>query len=215
VPDLPDQEKQLLTILQCVANAPWGWGRQTLIRILLGDTKARRGRRALHEKACDQAEFGVLDFRSKAAIGGMLDDLEQAGLLAARRLKHGGEVLDLTVQGRAALADASVPAVFVGPAQEESSGEFPRVSPDTAEAEPDVDEVLYATLRAWRLEHAREQGVPSFVIFHDSHLRAIATHRPTTPESLLKVKGVGQVKLEKYGASIIGLVQEHVGKKAD
>jgi hypothetical protein len=29
------------------------------------------------------------------------------------------------------------------------------------------------------------------------------------------VKGVGQRKLERYGASIIGLVQEHLGKKAD
>jgi ATP-dependent DNA helicase RecQ len=56
--------------------------------------------------------------------------------------------------------------------------------------------------------------VSEFVIFHNSHLRAIAAHKPTTREALLEVKGVGPRKLEKYGAAIIGLVREHLPSEA-
>jgi ATP-dependent DNA helicase RecQ len=104
-PDLPDERVQLLTILRCVANAPWSWGRQTVVRILRGEDKARYGRHTLHEKACAQAEFGTLGFRSKVGIKRMVERLESAGFLAPRQLKHGGIVLDLTAKGKAALED--------------------------------------------------------------------------------------------------------------
>jgi ATP-dependent DNA helicase RecQ len=103
--DLPHEREQLLTILRCVVDAPWSWGRRNLVRILRGDDKARYGRRPLHEKAREQTGFGALAFRSKTAVGHMLDHLEGGGFLKARRLDHGGVVLDLTSAGRAALRD--------------------------------------------------------------------------------------------------------------
>jgi ATP-dependent DNA helicase RecQ len=75
----------------------------------------------------------------------------------------------------------------------------------------DVDEALFQKLRAWRLEQAREQEVPPFVVFHDSHLRAIAAHHPVTLEALSELKGIGPRKLEQYGAAVIELVRQHLG----
>jgi ATP-dependent DNA helicase RecQ len=106
--DLPGEREQLLVILQCVENAPWSWGRRTLTRILRGDVKSRPGQYALHQKAREQAEFGALAFRSRTAVERLIRRLEHAGLLAARRLDHGGAVLDLTPDGKAALADPTV-----------------------------------------------------------------------------------------------------------
>jgi ATP-dependent DNA helicase RecQ len=83
-------------------------------------------------------------------------------------------------------------------------------SPKKDAAGLDMDEALFETLRAWRLEQARAQGVPAFVIFHDSHLRAIAAHRPGTLEALSELKGIGPRKLENYGASVIELVRQHL-----
>ncbi len=103
--DLPDEREQLLVILQCVENAPWSWGRRTLTRILRGDVKSRPGQYALHQKAREQTEFGALAFRSSTAVERLIRHLEHAGLLAARQLDHGGVVLDLTSDGKAALAD--------------------------------------------------------------------------------------------------------------
>jgi len=73
-----------------------------------------------------------------------------------------------------------------------------------------VDETLFQALRTWRLEQARAQEVPPYVILHDSHLRGIAAHRPVTLEALSELKSVGPSKLEKYGAAVIALVRKHL-----
>ncbi len=61
----------------------------------------------------------------------------------------------------------------------------------------------FATLRAWRLATARAQGVPPYVIFHDSVLQEIATSRPATLAELAAIKGVGQSKLLRYGEELL------------
>ena len=204
---LPDEREQLLTILRCVSAAPWSWGRVTLVRILRGDEKAHRGARPLHEKARDHVGFGTLAFRSKTAVERMLERLEYGGFLKTRQLGHGGVVLDLTSTGKAALQNPAALEGLIRPAEKPPP---PRKSPQKDEAELDVDEALFQALRTWRLEQARAQEVPPYVVFHDSHLRAIAAHQPVTLEALSELKGVGPSKLEKYGAAVIELVRKHL-----
>jgi ATP-dependent DNA helicase RecQ len=204
-PGLLDEREQLLTILRCVAR--WSWGRVSLVRILRGEAKARPGGQPLHERARDQVGFGALAFRSGTAVERMVDCLEHGGFLRARRLDHGGVVLDLTPEGRAALQDPSALDGLLSPAQEPPPGKLPK-GKDTVDL--DVDQVLFEALRTWRLEQARVQGVSPFIVFYDSHLRAIAAHRPVTLEALSELKGIGPRKLEKYGSAVIQLVREHV-----
>ena len=61
----------------------------------------------------------------------------------------------------------------------------------------------FETLRAWRAETARDQGVPAYVIFHDSTLREISLTQPTTTTQLGTITGVGETKLAKYGDGIL------------
>ena len=68
------------------------------------------------------------------------------------------------------------------------------------------DQELLAALKKWRLEKAKADGMPAFVIFHDSTLEAIASSKPSTIEELGTVSGVGPTKLERYGDDIIELV---------
>jgi len=209
-PGLPSERAQLLTILSCAANAPWSWGRTTLVRILRGEGKGRYGRRDLHEKAVAQAEFGALAFRSKTAIDHMVDQLECRGFLAARRLDHGGVVLDLTSKGRGALKNPNKLAGLGEQGRVRPESKPRRASADVREGSQNVDETLFSILRKWRLDKAREEEIPPFCVFHDSHLRAIAAERPATTERLLDVHGVGSRKMEKYGPEIIDLVLEHL-----
>ena len=65
---------------------------------------------------------------------------------------------------------------------------------------------LFERLREWRAETAKEQGVPAYVIFHDKTLKEIAQSRPANPNELMTVQGVGQAKMERYGAKILELV---------
>ena len=69
-----------------------------------------------------------------------------------------------------------------------------------------ADEPLFQALRRWRLEVARAQGVPPYVVFHDATLAAIATARPTSKRALAAVPGVGAAKLERYGEPILDVV---------
>ena len=58
-------------------------------------------------------------------------------------------------------------------------------------------------LRAWRLERARSDGVPPYVVFHDRVLLEIAETRPASLEELAQVSGVGPAKLERYGPDVL------------
>ena len=62
-----------------------------------------------------------------------------------------------------------------------------------------VDRELFDALRAKRLELARTQGVPPFVIFADRSLIEMATRRPSSLAEIAEIHGVGQAKLVRYG----------------
>ncbi len=62
---------------------------------------------------------------------------------------------------------------------------------------------LWERLRALRLDLARAQGVPPYVIFHDATLHAMAARRPATLEELADIPGVGERKLARYGAAFL------------
>jgi ATP-dependent DNA helicase RecQ len=66
----------------------------------------------------------------------------------------------------------------------------------------------FARLRAWRLARAREEGVPPYVIFHDSTLLALARARPGATRELALVPGMGRAKLERFGAAVLALLAE-------
>ena len=67
-------------------------------------------------------------------------------------------------------------------------------------------QALFEKLRWWRVETARSHNVPAYVIFHDATLREIARAMPVTLDELRHVSGVGEKKLETYGAQLIALV---------
>ena len=72
-----------------------------------------------------------------------------------------------------------------------------------------VDQPLFEALRALRLKFAQEQGVPPYVIFHDSSLREMAQRRPASAQELRFINGVGQRKLELYGPAFLDEIRAH------
>jgi ATP-dependent DNA helicase RecQ len=69
-----------------------------------------------------------------------------------------------------------------------------------------VQQAVFERLRWWRVETAREHNVPAYVIFHDATLREIAKAMPPSVEELRFISGVGEKKLQSYGAQIIELI---------
>lgn len=68
---------------------------------------------------------------------------------------------------------------------------------------------LWQSLKNKRLELARDQGVPPYIIFHDSTLMDIHEKKPQTRKEFSKISGVGQSKLERYAEIFIDLLMTH------
>jgi len=78
-------------------------------------------------------------------------------------------------------------------------------------ADLEVDEALFARLRALRKRLADEQRVPAYVVFSDATLAEMSARKPGTYVDLLAVNGVGQAKLERYGDAFIEAIAAHEG----
>jgi len=76
------------------------------------------------------------------------------------------------------------------------------------------DAELFEQLVELRLKIANEEGVPAYCVFHDSHLREMATTRPQTPSAFNQVRGVGEIKSRKYGNQFLLVIQNHSGRSS-
>jgi len=66
----------------------------------------------------------------------------------------------------------------------------------------------FEALKAWRAQVAREHNLPAYVIFHDATLAAIAALAPATLHELRAVSGIGERKLQAYGADVLRVVAD-------
>jgi len=79
---------------------------------------------------------------------------------------------------------------------------------------PEHARPLFEALRAERSRLAKAQGVPPYVIFHDTTLKAMALARPTHEHDMLNLPGVGQGKLDRYGEDFLAVVRRHLTESA-
>ena len=128
-------------------------------------------------------------------------------LLHMGYLKQDGEfhTLSLTPQAMDALRKREK---IMGVLQEEE-----RVKKEgKKKAELEYNNALFALLRQKRKELADEAGVPPYVMFSDRTLVEMAAYYPQSVSSLLKISGVGQVKLRQYGQAFLEIVQAYCEK---
>ncbi|NLE38438.1 MAG: DNA helicase RecQ [Pirellulaceae bacterium] len=76
-----------------------------------------------------------------------------------------------------------------------------------------VDRGLFDRLRAWRRDVAVERGVPAYVILHDSVLRTLSAIRPTRPETIRQIRGLGERRLADFGSVLTELIAEYCHEK--
>jgi ATP-dependent DNA helicase RecQ len=72
---------------------------------------------------------------------------------------------------------------------------------------PEPAATLFEALRAERSRLAKAQGVPPYVIFHDSTLRAMALMRPGSIADMGSLAGIGEAKLNRYGKTFLEVIR--------
>jgi ATP-dependent DNA helicase RecQ len=140
---------------------------------------------------------GTLNKWSDARVKQLLAELVGSGF--ARQSSGEYPVVELTPAGREAVMRGAPPQLTL-------PAEAPSVSNRGANG-ADVPVETMDRLRQWRLETSRAAGVPAYVVFHDSTLAAIAVAHPKNLADLLRVPGVGDSKLRKYGEEVLELLR--------
>lgn len=83
------------------------------------------------------------------------------------------------------------------------------VPAESHSAPPAPDQDLREYLREWRRVTAKEQGVPAFVVLHDTTLDEICRLRPSSIPALMQVTGIGERKAELYGEEILAALRRY------
>jgi len=88
-----------------------------------------------------------------------------------------------------------------------------KTEPVTKERKPKKPKgTLFEKLRELRSELARDANVAAYIVFSDASLKDMEDQEPVTQKQFLDIQGVGQAKMEKYGADFIKVIKEHVQK---
>ena len=81
-----------------------------------------------------------------------------------------------------------------------------RTSARVVQGSDEPDPELLARLRDWRTAEARRVDRPAYTVLGDLALEQVASLRPATVAELARVRGIGPVKIEAYGAALLALV---------
>jgi len=208
-PEVFDGTEAAQKALSCAVRTGQRFGAQHLIGVLRGSESERILKWNHHQLPT----YGVGEELSQMEWRGIIRQLVARGFLAVDAEGYGG--LQLTPEAGPVLRGETtvelrrdvVKRTASRSASRKKAAALSALSSDVEQLDPDT-EALFERLRAKRKELADEQGVPPYVIFHDKTLAAMAVHRPTDEEAFLRLSGVGQSKLERYGEMFMAVVAE-------
>lgn len=85
------------------------------------------------------------------------------------------------------------------------SRDFKPASPPAIELNHE-EKILFEKLRSMRMDLARAENMPPYVISHDSVLKRLAKLRPMTKEEIINVEGIGERNFDKYGVYFLKVI---------
>ena len=192
--------------LSCVYRTGQRFGVVHLIDVLLGKTNDKVQQFNHHTIST----FGIGKAFPASQWSSIFRQLVAAGFLAADTQAYGG--LKLSDAARPVLkGEKSVwlrQDIAPETLKRNTLSKAERISRSKEAFEGANDNPLWLALKAERLRLAREQGVPPYLIFHDSTLLEIMHQKPQSLDNFANISGVGQAKLMKYADAFLAVLEE-------
>ncbi|MDG1453589.1 MAG: DNA helicase RecQ [Methylophilaceae bacterium] len=188
--------------LSCVYRTGQRFGAGHLIDVLLGKSTSQI-ERFNHDKV---STFGIGKDFSQSQWNSVYRQLTAAGYLEADIAAYGG--LKLTETARPILKGEQAIWLRRDATPEKRASKAERSSRLKEAFEGANDDPLWLALKAKRMELAKEQGVPPYVIFHDATLIEILNQKPKDLMAMGQISGIGQSKLERYGLAFLEMIAE-------
>ncbi|MBM5821589.1 MAG: DNA helicase RecQ [Cyanobacteria bacterium K_Offshore_surface_m2_011] len=190
--------------LSAVYRTGGRFGAAHLVDVLLGGDTAR-----VRSLGHDQlGVYGIGRELDRLQWRSLFRQLTARGYLVTSADGHGGLQFGPDALVRPLLRGESRLEIRLPPPARERRGGRATLGATSLPATPEsVDPDLLAALKAWRLEQARQQRLPPYVVFHDRTLVAIAERRPACLEELAGLTGIGNAKLASYGEAVLEVVR--------
>jgi ATP-dependent DNA helicase RecQ len=202
--EVPDATVVAQKILSCVARVKESFGVGHVVAVLKGDDSD-----AVRNRGHDRlSTYGLLKDVPRAALRDWVYQLIGQELLA----QVGDEypVLRLNPASWEVLKGArQVRLIQLARREKKSRRAEAPAAPAAPEPLTVSDAGLFDRLRALRREIAATEGVPAYRVFPDTVLLALSRSRPTTPDGMRQITGVGEVKLRAYGAQFLEAIRDY------
>jgi ATP-dependent DNA helicase RecQ len=201
-PKLFDGTIAVQKALSCIYRTGERFGQAYVVDVLLGVENDRIVQFG-HDRV---STFGIGKEHDSRTWRAILRQMIALRLVDVDLAGHGG--LAISPAGREFLRDK--PALMLrvpepARARRQKAARNTAQKPDVVEADRD----LFQALRQKRMEMARAQNVPPYVIFHDKTLIELAAARPASRAEMANVPGVGEAKLDRYGPAFLAVIAEH------
>lgn len=203
---VPNSKMIAQKILSCVYRLKQSFGADYTAEVLKG-SKAQRVVLFKHDRL---STWGLLEAEKKPTIRNWIELLVEQGYL---QKKKDYQVLGLTEKAVQFLKETRLKKTttdepqLLRPIEAKRRKHIERRF--AKEQWQDIDRELFERLRELRTNLAKSQHVPSYIIFSDVSLREMAARRPKTKKEFLKIKGVGEVKAEKFGEPFLEMIRGH------
>ena len=198
-----DMTAEAKWVVNCVAETMGRYGLTIVLGTLMGAKRAR-----LRELRTDQYKsYGALSGHSEAELRTLISQMTEMGYLYQTQEKY--SVLKLG--NITPLKDANT-RVIMRTYEEKEPDKKKKIQKAVRKRSTDAltsaGYDLFEVLRKLRLEIAKEESMPPYIIFSDKTLIDMCVKKPSDEEEMLNVSGVGANKLKKYGQRFLEEIQK-------
>jgi ATP-dependent DNA helicase RecQ len=193
-------QKFLSCVYRIREKSGFGVGLNHVIEVLTGADTEKVRKFGHHELST----YNIGGEHNRAEWGAIGRELVRLGFLFQNTERF--STIEITDAGRAALKSRqkitlTKPVAPTDP-QKHRAGEIA------------CDEALFEKLRALRKQLADERGVPPYIVFSDVSLRQMARFYPANNAEFSRISGVGDKKLQEFGAAFLGEIAKHLQTNA-
>ena len=201
-----DMTLEAKQIINCVAESKGRYGLVVVLGTLLGADRAR-----LRELGTvDYKTYGVLKNHSEAELRGLISQMIAEGYLRQTQ----GQYSVLQMGDISPLKNENT-RVIMRTFAEKKPEKNKTVQKRSTDSLTSAGYELFEMLRKLRMEIAREEALPPYIIFNDKTLIDMCVKLPTDKEKMLKVSGVGASKMEKYGQRFLDAIRTFLDMHPD
>ena len=197
--DMMDEAKK---IINCIYESRGRYGKNIIMDTVLGAKTAR----LTEIGATEYKSYGVLESSNKNLLRRLIEELLLEGYIDTGEY----QVLKL---GDISILKNTETKVLVKITDEDKMtkrNEKPKKNKKGIDSLTSAGFKLFDKLKELRLEIARAEKIPPYIVFNDKTLIDMCAKMPTTKSDMLNVSGVGENKYGKYGERFIAVIKEYV-----